>query len=93
LGALPGKTVEPTLQTTGLGKKMLNSIQDYAQQRGAKTTVMNAMNVRKNLIAWYQRRGYVLTGEQEPFIFNQDRHGGVNRTDLSFVVLQKALKP
>ena len=47
---------------------------------------MTVVHIRDTLIAWYQRRGYVLTGETLPFPY-----GDPPRDDLSFVVLEKAL--
>lgn len=83
--------IEPTLQTSGLGKTLMKYIEQYAQERGATTMEMNAINVRHNLIAWYKRRGYVPTGDIEPFVHNQDRHGGLIKEDLCFIVFRKQL--
>jgi hypothetical protein len=43
------------------------------------------------LIAWYARRGYLLTGEREPFPYGQPRFGLPRRDDLYFAVLEKKL--
>ena len=50
------------------------------------------VNVRDTLIAWYQRRGYALNGESEPFPYGDDRFGTPRRDDLTFVVLRKPLE-
>jgi len=48
------------------------------------------VNARDTLIAWYERRGYALTGERRPFPL--DAPGIVPKTrDLEFVVLAKSL--
>jgi hypothetical protein len=52
---------------------------------------MIVMNIRHTLIAWYQRRGYALTGETVPFPYGDSRFGEPKRDDLSFVVLEKRL--
>ena len=52
---------------------------------------MTVVNVRDTLIAWYQRRGYTLTGETKPFPYGDNRFGKPLRNDLHFVVLQKEL--
>jgi hypothetical protein len=52
---------------------------------------LTVLNVREALIAWYQRRGYSLTGESEPFPYGDDRFGTPMREDLEFLVLQKTL--
>jgi hypothetical protein len=49
---------------------------------------MTVVHLRETLIAWYQRRGYRLTGETLPF-----PSGDTLRTDLRFVVLEKSLTP
>ena len=46
---------------------------------------------RAELIAWYERRGYVRTGETRPFPYGDERFGRPLRDDLHFVVLEKAL--
>ena len=51
---------------------------------------MTVVNVRDTLIAWYQRRGYALTGVTRPFP-SDDRFGKPLRDDLCFVVLERAL--
>jgi hypothetical protein len=50
---------------------------------------MTVVNVRASLIAWYQRRGYRLTGEAQPFPYGDERYGRLLRDDLHFVVLEK----
>jgi hypothetical protein len=43
------------------------------------------------LIAWYERRGYALTGETRPFPLDDERFGLPKRRDLEFVVMAKDL--
>ena len=54
---------------------------------------MTVINIRATLIAWYERRGYRLTGETRPFPYGDDRFGTPTRPDLAFVVLEKPLSP
>jgi len=49
--------------------------------------------VRETLIEWYQRRGYVRTGELLPFPYGNDRFGLPQRNDLQFEALEKELEP
>jgi ribosomal protein S18 acetylase RimI-like enzyme len=83
--------VQPSLQTRQLGRALLAAAENYARQRGARRIRMTVVNVRNALIAWYQRRGYTLTGETEPFPYEDERFGRPLRGDLHFVVLQKNL--
>jgi len=52
---------------------------------------MTVLNVRDALIKWYERRGYVLNGETEPFPYGDERFGRPLRDDLHFIVLEKSL--
>lgn len=88
LGSL---AIDPALQNGGLGRVMLSAAEDWARARGARTVRMTVVNVRASLIAWYERRGYVDTGETDPFPYGNNRFGTPLRDDLSFVVLAKDL--
>ena len=46
---------------------------------------------RRELIGWYERRGYTRTGETEPFPYGDDRFGRPTQAGLYFDVLEKAL--
>ncbi len=84
-------TVSPLRQDGGLGRAMLETCEAYAKARGGKTMKMTVISVRDTLIAWYERRGYALTGETEPFPYGDERFGVPQRDDLHFVVMAKAL--
>ena len=90
LGSL---TIDPTLQNSGLGRILLAAAEEFARGRQAHRMRMKVVNVRDTLIAWYQRRGYHLTGETSPFPYGDTRFGTPRRADLCFVVLEKALSP
>jgi GNAT superfamily N-acetyltransferase len=85
-------TVDPRLQNAGLGRQLLAAAEQWAaRERGAKVIRLKVVNVRETLIAWYQRRGYRLTGETDSFPYGDNRFGTPLRDDLSFVVLEKSL--
>jgi GNAT superfamily N-acetyltransferase len=88
LGSL---TVDPRLQKEGLGRRILHAAEQWAATRGARTIQMKVVHVRDTLIAWYQRRGYHLTGETHPFPYGDTRFGIPRRDDLTFVVLEKSV--
>lgn len=46
---------------------------------------------REELIAWYERRGYLPTGELRPFPYGNERIGIPVRDDLRFIVLRREL--
>ena len=84
-------TVSPLRQAGGIGRTMLEAAETYARERGGKTMAMTVISVRDTLIAWYERRGYRLTGATEPFPYGDERFGAPQRDDLHFVILEKAL--
>ena len=51
---------------------------------------MTVIDVRHELIAWYERRGYRRTGVHKPFPYGDPRFGIPRRDDLRFEVLEKA---
>lgn len=84
-------TIDPTLQKQHLGRGLLSAAEDFAKDHGAKSIRMGVLSVREALIAWYQRRGYQLTGETEPYPYGDNRFGTPLRDDLEFVILTKQL--
>ena len=84
-------SVRPDRQDQKLGRSLLGAAEAFAQGQGARRVRLTVINVRDTLIAWYQRRGYALTGETRPFPYGDDRFGKPQRDDLSFVVLERGL--
>jgi ribosomal protein S18 acetylase RimI-like enzyme len=84
-------SVRPDRQDQKLGRTLMAAAEAYARERGAQRMQLTVINVRDTLIAWYQRRGYALTGEVRPFPYGDDRFGRPMREDLSFVVLERDL--
>lgn len=60
-------TVEPTLQTQGLGKKILEHVEAIAKNLGCKRIRFTVIPTRTELVAFYERRGYRATGKFEAF--------------------------
>jgi GNAT superfamily N-acetyltransferase len=84
--------VTPTRQAAGLGRVVLARAEQEAVGRfGATRMEMTVIAVRAELIAWYERRGYRLTGERRPFPYDQLVNGVALRDDLDFAVLTKEL--
>jgi ribosomal protein S18 acetylase RimI-like enzyme len=85
-------SVEPTLQAAGLGRALLDAADAEAVRRfGASRMEMTVIRHRTELIRWYERRGYALTGATAEFPMDDERFGLPKRRDLSFVVLAKTL--
>jgi ribosomal protein S18 acetylase RimI-like enzyme len=84
--------VSPVLQGGGIGRGLLNEAERIARDEwGADVMHMTVITQRRDLIAWYERRGYATTGESQPFPHGDPRFGLPRRDDLSFDVLAKPL--
>jgi ribosomal protein S18 acetylase RimI-like enzyme len=83
-------TVRPHLQGKGIGKDLLKAAEVEARKQKCKSIFMTVISVRKELIDWYVRHGYVHTGERKPFAFTDPRFGQP-KMQLEFVVLEKLL--
>ena len=83
-------TVRPHLQGKGIGKKLLKAAEDEAKSQNCSSVFMTVISVRKELIDWYLRHGYELTGERKPFAFTDPRFGQP-KMKLEFVVLEKPI--
>jgi len=84
--------VRPSLQALGIGKRLLAEAEEKAGiVFGAKRSRMTVIEQRQDLIAWYVRRGYLVTTRTEPFPYGNPRFGLPRRPDLRFVVLEKVL--
>jgi ribosomal protein S18 acetylase RimI-like enzyme len=82
-------TVSPEKQALGIGKRLLQASEEYAQQQGCTGIVMTVISVRDELISWYERRGYYKTSEKQPF--PSDPRFGIPKQSLEFVVMKKKL--
>jgi GNAT superfamily N-acetyltransferase len=75
-------TVNPELQNSGIGAKLLKSAEEFAIYLGLNKIRMTVISVRSELLAYYYRKGYVFIGEKEQF---------PNNEELEFLVLEKKL--
>lgn len=80
-------TVKPALQGGGHGKQILaHAEQKIRELWNPNRIAMTVISIREDLVAYYERRGYVRTSTK-PFPF--DREPGAKRQDFHFVVLTK----
>jgi ribosomal protein S18 acetylase RimI-like enzyme len=84
-------TVSPDLQAKGIGKQLLLAAENEARKRDCGALYMTVISVRKELIEWYQRHGYVDSGIRKPFPSNDPRFG-IPKMPLEFVVLRKEVR-
>ena len=84
-------TVRPDRQDQQLGRRLLTAAEDYARRQGAASIRMTVIHQRETLIAWYERRGYRVTGETIPFPYDHQRLGRPTQPGLFFDVLARDL--
>ena len=80
-------SVSPALQAKGVGKQLLNAAEKHAHNQNCSSIYMTVITVRENLIAWYERHGYVKTGEVLPFPV--DEKFGIPTQPLELLILEK----
>lgn len=84
--------VRPGRQGSGVGSTVLAAAERVAvAELGATTLEMTVIRQRTELVAYYQRRGWVRTGDTRPFPADDVRFGVPQRGDLEFAVLAKPL--
>jgi ribosomal protein S18 acetylase RimI-like enzyme len=85
-------SVQPGLQGGGIGKAMLAEAERIVRDEWHVPSMrMTVIDVRDELIAFYERRGYRRTGIFKPFPYGDERFGEPRRPDLRFEVLEKVL--
>ena len=85
-------SVAPTLQGAGIGSRVLEEAERIVRD-GWKLPAMRltVIDIRAELVGYYERRGYVRTGKTKPFPYGDERFGVPKRDDLRFEVLEKRL--
>ena len=85
--------VDPLLQAGGIGKAILAEAERVVRDEWQLPMMrMTVIDLREDLIAWYERRGYRRTGIKKPFPAVDPRFGLPRRDDLRFEVLEKGLQ-
>ncbi|WP_336936116.1 GNAT family N-acetyltransferase [Acinetobacter beijerinckii] len=66
--------INPIIQNLGYGRELLDYVEAYVAQNYLEIQhlIMYVLDVRCELIAYYQRRGYELTGHTEPYPIDAD---------------------
>jgi N-acetylglutamate synthase-like GNAT family acetyltransferase len=58
-------SVNPTLQGSGAGTRLVTAAEDRARDLGAQFMDLNIVNLREELPPFYERRGYVEIGTSQ----------------------------
>ncbi|WP_413292443.1 GNAT family N-acetyltransferase [Bdellovibrio sp. HCB185ZH] len=84
-------TVDPTLQGQGIGKMLIDEGEAIAQFWGCTHLYMTVISVRTELIKFYEKQDFRLTGEKKPFPYGDERFGIPKVDNLEFVVLERKI--
>jgi ribosomal protein S18 acetylase RimI-like enzyme len=84
--------VSPDRQGSGLGKQVMAEAERLVRDEWKLPAMrMTVIDVRDELISFYERRGYSRTGIKKPFPYGDERFGIPRRDDLRFEILEKTL--
>jgi ribosomal protein S18 acetylase RimI-like enzyme len=83
--------VDPGRQKGGAGRAVMAAAEDHVRAAGGRTIKISVIQLRTELIAWYERAGYVRTGVVESFPYDDPSVGTPLRDDLELVELKKVL--
>ena len=83
--------VDPARQGLGTGTFLLNAVEQQARDWGCVWLEMVVLNVRADIKAWYERKGFRPTGKTEEFPYGDERFGNPKRPDLRFDSYRKQL--
>ncbi|ORY00935.1 acyl-CoA N-acyltransferase [Basidiobolus meristosporus CBS 931.73] len=80
-------SVDPEFQSCGIGSKLVKAAVEYIKtELKGKKAVVWVIYTRSELISWYERLGFVGTGETKPFpmpqFLKKDVHFNVYKRDL-----------
>ena len=87
--------ITPHFQNQGIGKQVLDFAENYVRQKirlehqHLNDFVMWVLSARTELIAYYERRGYVQTGSVDDYPLNADV--GRPMIDLHLIEMRKAI--
>ncbi len=85
-------SVLPERQGAGLGKRLMAEAERVVREEWRLPAMrMTVIDLREELIAFYERRGYRRTGIKKPFPYGDPRYGLPKRDDLRFEILEKPL--
>jgi len=85
-------SVRADCQGRGIGKQVLADAEKLVRDQWRCARIcMTVIDVRDELIAFYERRGYRRTGIKKPFPYGDPRYGLPRRDDLRFELLEKWL--
>lgn len=86
--------VEPNTQSRGVGKLLLAHAEHVAAEHfSAEILEIQVLEHRPELVAFYERRGFISTDQWELFDFDDAAFGHAKRPGLRFQTFRKPLTP
>jgi len=82
-------SVAPEKQAHGIGKQLLTAAEAHALNQGCPSIYMRVLSKRHELIGWYERHGYRLTGETMPY--DAPPQFGIPTEPLEFAIMEKVV--
>ena len=83
-------SVSAMIQAKGIGKQLMAAATEHAVRHQCSSIFMRVISVRRELIAWYERQGYINTGKTEPF--PTDQRFGIPTQPLEFIIMEKEIQ-
>ena len=85
--------VRPGMQGRGVGSALLSAAEALARDWGVDRLELTVLNHRPELLAWYERLGFAMTGHDTPFPYGDERFGIPRRPDLVLQGMAKRIAP
>ncbi len=82
-------SVSPAGQGDGIGKQLMAAAELHAKKTDCLSIFMNVISVRYELIHWYEKLGYLKTGETKPL--PPGNRFGTPTQPLEFAIMEKIL--
>jgi ribosomal protein S18 acetylase RimI-like enzyme len=80
-------TVNPLLQAAGIGRQLLAAADEHARKLNCSIIKITVIISRKELIEWYQRRGFIAIGETMPLVTYLSQP----KEPITLMVMEKAV--
>ena len=82
--------VDPSAQSRGIGGRLLGAQAELLRDAGVDVLVIQVLQSRPELHAWYERHGFTRTGRSVPFAGNVD---WLKVSGLGMDIMERPLQP
>jgi ribosomal protein S18 acetylase RimI-like enzyme len=79
--------IDPDRQGGGIGTRLLEIGEEFCREQGSSVIEISVVNLRPDLVAWYQRKGYRVVGEA-PYV-----RPDILIVPCHFILMEKTLAP